>query len=102
MYPSTPFSPSDYIFSSYPSGGDTAYALAADLATLATQVSSLSGAGHSPTTLVVANGLSLSGQALSLALAGISTTGALSVGDWNAFNNKENSIATGTTSEYFR
>jgi len=43
---------------------------------------------HSPVTIGTANGLSLSGQVLSLALSSTSTTGALSSTDWNTFNNK--------------
>lgn len=44
---------------------------------------------HNPVTLGTANGLSLSTQVLSLALASTSTTGALSSTDWNTFNNKQ-------------
>lgn len=43
---------------------------------------------HAPVTLGVANGLSLSGQQLSMALAGATATGTLSALDWNTFNNK--------------
>ena len=46
---------------------------------------------HDPVTLGTANGLSLSGQVLSLGLASTSTTGALSSTDWNTFNNKVSS-----------
>ena len=42
---------------------------------------------HDPVTLGTANGLSLSTQVLSLALASGSTTGALSSTDWTTFNN---------------
>jgi hypothetical protein len=38
------------------------------------------------------NGLSLTGQQLSLALASTSTTGALSATDWNTFNGKQNNL----------
>lgn len=44
---------------------------------------------HDPVTIGTANGLSLSTQAISLALASTSTTGALSSTDWNTFNGKE-------------
>ena len=44
---------------------------------------------HSPVTIGTANGLSLSGQQLSLALSSASTNGALSSMDWNTFNNKQ-------------
>lgn len=46
---------------------------------------------HNPVTLGTANGLSLSTQQLSLALATSGTTGALSSADWTTFNNKANS-----------
>jgi hypothetical protein len=44
---------------------------------------------HDAVTIGTANGLSLSGQALSLALASTSATGALSSTDWNTFNGKQ-------------
>ena len=44
---------------------------------------------HSPVTIGTANGLSLSGQQLSLGLASSILNGALSSTDWNAFNNKQ-------------
>lgn len=55
---------------------------------------------HSPVTIGTANGLSLSTQALSLALGSTSTTGAISSTDWNTFNNKlaTNGSAAGLTS----
>jgi Chaperone of endosialidase/Lower baseplate protein N-terminal domain len=57
---------------------------------------------HNAVTIGTANGLSLSTQALSLALASTSTTGALSSTDWNTFNGKQNALTnpitgTGTT-----
>lgn len=51
---------------------------------------------HDAVTLGTANGLSLSGQVLSLGLASTSTTGALSSTDWNTFNGKENALTFGT------
>jgi hypothetical protein len=48
---------------------------------------------HSPVTIGTANGLSLSGQVLSLALSSTSATGALSSTDWNTFNNKASTAA---------
>src|SRR3989344_1522822 len=51
------------------------------------KIESLAG-GHDAVTIWTANGLSLATQALSLALASTSTTGALSSTDWNTFNNK--------------
>ena len=53
---------------------------------------------HNPVTLGTANGLSLSTQVLSLALASTSTTGALSDTDWDTFNNKMNADASLTFS----
>ena len=57
---------------------------------------------HNAVTIGTANGLSLSTQVLSLALASTSTTGALSSTDWNTFNGKQNALTnpvtgTGTT-----
>ncbi len=43
---------------------------------------------HDAVTIGTANGLSLSTQVLSLALASTTSTGALSATDWNTFNNK--------------
>jgi hypothetical protein len=54
-------------------------------------------ARHNAVTLGTANGLSLSTQALSLALASGSTTGALSSTDWTTFNGKQNTITLTTT-----
>lgn len=51
--------------------------------------SNLSGTNTGDVTLSTANGLSLVGQALSLALSSGSTTGALSSTDWTTFNNKQ-------------
>jgi hypothetical protein len=48
---------------------------------------------HDAVTLGTANGLSLSGQVLSLGLSGASSTGALSSTDWNTFNNKLSSLS---------
>ena len=52
---------------------------------------------HDAVTLGTANGLSLSGQVLSLGLASGSTTGALSSTDWNTFNNKQNALTNPVT-----
>ena len=46
-------------------------------------------ARHAAVTIGTANGLSLSTQALSLAAANSTTTGALTSTDWNTFNNKQ-------------
>lgn len=51
--------------------------------------SNLSGTNTGDVTLGTANGLSLVGQALSLALSSTSTTGSLTSTDWNTFNNKQ-------------
>jgi len=62
---------------------------------------------HSPVTIGTANGLSLAGQALSMALANGSVTGALNATDYNTFNNKQPQLngtgfvkASGTTISY--
>jgi hypothetical protein len=49
----------------------------------------LSGTNSGDVTIGTANGLSLAGQALSLAAADGSTTGALTSADWNTFNSKQ-------------
>lgn len=48
---------------------------------------------HDAVTIGTANGLSLSGQVLSLGLATTSTNGSLSSTDWNAFNNKQSALS---------
>ena len=62
------------------------------LGTLATQNGTFSGSSSGSNTgditLGTANGLTLSGQALSLSTASTSTTGALTSTDWNTFNLK--------------
>lgn len=62
---------------------------------------------HNILTLGTANGLSLSTQVLSLGLASSSTTGALSLTDWNTFNSKQTALngtgfvkISGTTISY--
>ena len=62
----------------------------------------LNQSSHDPVTIGTANGLSLSTQALSLALSSTSTTGALSDTDWDTFNNKEPAITVGTVTDYWR
>ncbi len=56
------------------------------------KIESLVAGSHDAVTLGTANGLSLSTQVLSLALASTSTIGALSDTDWDTFNNKQNAI----------
>lgn len=51
---------------------------------------------HNPVTLGTTNGLSLSGQQISLAASSGSTTGALSSTDWTTFNNKANHVIPST------
>src|SRR6202035_3179436 len=48
-----------------------------------------SGTNTGDLTIGTANGLSLTGQVLSIGLSSTSTTGALSNTDWNTFNNKQ-------------
>jgi hypothetical protein len=69
--------------------------------------SNLSGTNTGNVTIGTANGLSLSGQALSLGLASGSANGALSSTDWNTFNNKQAALngtgfvkISGTTISY--
>jgi len=50
---------------------------------------------HTILTLGTANGLSLDGQALSLAVADTDTTGALNDTDWDIFNNKQAALTFG-------
>jgi hypothetical protein len=57
--------------------------------------SNLSGTNTGDVTISTANGLSLVGQALSLALSSTSTTGALSSTDWNTFNGKQSALTIG-------
>ena len=64
-------------------------------------------ARHAAVTIGTANGLSLSTQALSLAAASTSTTGALTSTDWNTFNGKQAALngtgfvkISGTTISY--
>ena len=52
-------------------------------------VASFAGSNSGDVTLGTANGLSLSGQALSLGTSSTSTTGALTSTDWNTFNGKQ-------------
>jgi hypothetical protein len=72
-----------------------------------TDVAANTAARHSAVTLGTANGLSLSTQQLSLALASGSTTGALSSTDWTTFNSKQAALngtgfvkISGTTISY--
>ena len=50
---------------------------------------SLSGTNSGDVTIGISNGLSLTGQVLSLTTSSTSTTGALTSTDWNTFNNKQ-------------
>ena len=59
-------------------------------------------ASFTPVSLGIANGLSLSGQQLSLGLSSGITNGALASADWLAFSAKEPAIATGTNFQYWR
>ena len=57
----------------------------------------LSGTNTGNVTIGTANGLSLSGQALSLGIASGSANGALSSTDWTTFNNKQNALTNPVT-----
>ena len=59
-----------------------------------TDVAANTAARHSAVTIGTANGLSLSSQVLSLALASASTTGALSSTDWNKFNDASGTVTS--------
>jgi hypothetical protein len=72
-----------------------------------TDVAANTAARHAAVTIGTANGLSLSTQALSLAAASTSTTGALTSTDWNTFNGKQAALngtgfvkISGTTISY--
>lgn len=58
--------------------------------------SNLSGTNTGDVTIGTANGLSLSGQALSLQVATTSVPGALSAADWTTFNAKQQTVSIGT------
>ena len=62
-----------------------------------TDVSANTAARHSAVTLGTPNGLSLSGQQLSLGLASSGSTGALSGTDWNTFSSKQNQLILTTS-----
>jgi hypothetical protein len=62
-----------------------------------TDVAANTAARHAAVTIGTANGLSLSTQALSLAAANTSTTGALTSTDWNTFNNKLSTATAAST-----
>ena len=57
-----------------------------------TVLGNISGTNTGDVTIGTGNGLSLSGQALSVALSGASATGTLSSLDWNTFNNKQSAL----------
>ena len=72
-----------------------------------TDVAANTAARHAAVTIGTANGLSLSTQALSLAAANTTTTGALTSTDWNTFNGKQAALngtgfvkISGTTISY--
>lgn len=64
-----------------------------------TDVAANTVARHVAVTIGTANGLSLVGQALSMALASGSTTGALSSADFTTFNNKQSALTFGNLTE---
>jgi hypothetical protein len=70
--------------------------LSGSVATLQSQVALLQAQAHDAVTLSIANGLTLSGQQLSLRLASATTTGALSPTDWNMFNAKVSTVSAGS------
>lgn len=62
-----------------------------------TALENLSGINSGDVTIGTANGLSLSGQILSLATSSGSITGSLSSTDWTNFNNKQSALVSGTS-----
>lgn len=72
------------------------------------KIESLLISSHDPVTIsATTNGLSITGQQISLGLSSATTIGALSNTDWNTFNNKQNSLngtgfvkISGTTISY--
>lgn len=62
---------------------------------------SVSGANTGDVTIGTANGLSLAGQALSLAAASTSVTGALTSTDWNTFNGKLSPFGSQTANFFY-
>lgn len=73
-----------------------------NITSLSGSITILSGLAHNPLTLGADNGLSLLWQQLSLNIASSTTTGALSLSDWNTFNNKINfnSLSAGSGITY--
>jgi trimeric autotransporter adhesin len=59
-------------------------------------IATLTASSHAPVTIGTANGLSLSGQTLSIATASATTTGALTSTDYNFFTSKVGSVTAGT------
>lgn len=59
-----------------------------------TDIASAISLKHAATTVTTTNGLSISGQEISIALASTSTHGALSDTDWNVFNGKRDAFVT--------
>ena len=58
---------------------------------------------HDPVTIATpANGLGILNQELSLELSSASSTGALSDTDWSTFNDKEDYVAPGLVTEFYR
>jgi prophage DNA circulation protein len=73
----------------------TVASLATTMSALSGQIAALAAISHDTVTLGTANGLSLSGQVLSLALASVVQNGALSSTDWTTFNSKQNALTFG-------
>jgi hypothetical protein len=73
----------------------TVTSLAMTMSALSGQLAALSAISHDAVTLGLANGLSLSGQILSLTLASALQNGALSQADWTTFNSKQNALTFG-------
>lgn len=56
------------------------------------RIAQLESSSHAAVTIGTANGLSLAGQVISLAVATAGNAGALSAADWTTFNNKQSAL----------
>ena len=81
-----------------PALGFTPANAAGQIFTGAISAPNLSGTNTGDVTLGTTDGLSLSGQVLSLGTASTSTTGALTSTDWNTFNSKQTALTFGSAS----
>lgn len=90
--PSASYTPTAAVLSGYVAATGTISATD----TIETAIEKLGADKHVAVTIGTANGLSLSTQAISLATASTSVTGALTSTDWNTFNGKQAALVSGT------